>query len=111
MKNNKYTKQSPLVSEIGLGAWQLGEQSGWKSMSEKEAINMVRKSIELGVNFFDTAPNYGHGTSEKRLGKALKSFDRSKIVINTKFGHTETGGCHHRKNPTRFRLAVWQIQY
>jgi aryl-alcohol dehydrogenase-like predicted oxidoreductase len=91
MKYNKYTKASPAVSEIGLGAWQLGEHSDWKSLSENEAIKMVHKSLELGVNFFDTAPNYGLGSSETRLGKALKNTDRSKIVINTKFGHTVSG--------------------
>lgn len=104
MKYNKYIKKSPLVSEIGLGAWQLGENSGWKSMSEKEAIDMVYKSIDLGVNFFDTAPNYGHGTSELRLGKALQHFDRSKIVINTKFGHSVTGETNFSANYIRESL-------
>lgn len=104
MNYNKYIKKSPLVSEIGLGAWQLGENSGWKSMSEKEAITMVNKSIELGVNFFDTAPNYGHGSSELRLGKALNNFDRSKIVINTKFGHTVTGKTNYSANSIRESL-------
>ena len=91
MKYNKYIKQAPRVSKIGLGAWQLGVNSGWQSMSEEEAIEMVHKSLDHGVNFFDTAPNYGRGTSETRLGKALKGIDRSKIVINTKFGHTDSG--------------------
>lgn len=91
MKYNKYTKNSILVSEIGLGAWQLGQNSGWKSMSESEAIQLVEKTFDFGINFFDTAPNYGHGSGEERLGKALKGKDRSQIVINTKFGHTHTG--------------------
>ncbi len=91
MKYNNYIKHSPKVSEIGLGAWQLGVNTGWSSVSEKEAIEMVWQALEMGVNFIDTAPNYGHGTSEARLGKALKDIDRSKIVINTKFGHTDTG--------------------
>ena len=91
MNYNKYIKDGPLVSEIGLGAWQLGVNSGWQGLSENEAIKMVHRSLELGVNFFDTAPNYGLGTSELRLGKALKGYDRSKIVINTKFGHTDKG--------------------
>lgn len=91
MKFNKYTNHLPKVSEIGLGAWQLGINSGWKGLSEKEAIAMVHKSMDYGINFFDTAPNYGHGTSETRLGRALKNIDRSKIVINTKFGHTDFG--------------------
>ncbi len=91
MKYKNYIKNSIKISEIGLGAWQLGQNSGWKSMTENEAVELVHKSLDLGINFFDTAPNYGHGTSEERLGKALKSTDRSKIVINTKFGHTNTG--------------------
>tara|TARA_Y100000034_G_scaffold19800_1_gene22499 strand:- start:42447 stop:43388 length:942 start_codon:yes stop_codon:yes gene_type:complete len=91
VKYRKYIKDDVSISEIGLGAWQLGQNSGWKSMTETEAIKLVHKSIEFGINFFDTAPNYGHGTGEERLGKALKGIDRSKIVINTKFGHTHTG--------------------
>lgn len=91
MKYNRLIEQSPLVSEIGLGAWQLGVNSGWKGMTDDEATALVHKAIELGVNFFDTAPNYGRGTSESRLGAALKNYDRDTIVINTKFGHTDAG--------------------
>ena len=104
MRYNDYTKQSPRVSEIGLGAWQLGTNSGWKSMSEKEAIAMVHESIDLGVNFFDTAPNYGLGSSELRLGKALKGYDRDKIVINTKFGHTDSGDTNYSADYIRESL-------
>lgn len=88
---NKYITKSTPVSEIGLGAWQLGNNSGWQGMSESDAIALVEKSLEYGINFFDTAPNYGRGSSEERLGKALKGIDRNKIVINTKFGHTDSG--------------------
>lgn len=91
MKYNRYIKDATPVSEIGLGAWQLGNNSGWQGMSEKEAIELVKQSLEYGINFFDTAPNYGRGSSEDRLGKALKGIDRNKIVINTKFGHTDSG--------------------
>lgn len=91
MQYNQLIKNAPPVSEIGLGAWQLARDSGWRAMSEREAIELVREALDLGVNFFDTSPNYGRGTSESRLGKALKGSDRSKIVINTKFGHTIDG--------------------
>ena len=104
MNYRKYTGESPFVSEIGLGGWQLGENSGWKSMSEKEALAMIGTSIELGINFFDTAPNYGLGSSELRLGKGLKNVDRTKIVINTKFGHTDTGGTNYNANHIRKSL-------
>ena len=91
MKFNRYIKDTPPVSEIGLGTWQLGKDSGWQGMSTKDALGIVESALECGINFFDTAPNYGYGTSEERLGKALKGVDRSKIVINTKFGHTVSG--------------------
>ena len=104
MKYNEFIKQAPLVSEIGLGAWQLGENSGWPSMSEKDAIDMVNKSVESGINFFDTAPNYGYGTSEMRLGKALKNYNRSNLIINTKFGHTASGDTNFNSDYIRESL-------
>ncbi len=104
MRYKKYIRQSAAVSEIGLGAWQLGENTGWRGMSEKEAIDLVREALDLGINFFDTAPNYGLGTSEYRLGKALQGVDRSKIVINTKFGHTLNGTNDYRSGSIRESL-------
>jgi aryl-alcohol dehydrogenase-like predicted oxidoreductase len=104
MKYKKYIKDSINISEIGLGAWQLGQNSGWKSMTEMEAIKLVHKSLDFGINFFDTAPNYGLGTGEERLGMALKNVDRSKIVINTKFGHTHTGTLNFSSNYIRKSL-------
>jgi aryl-alcohol dehydrogenase-like predicted oxidoreductase len=104
MKYNRYIKSSTLVSEIGLGAWQLGTNSGWQSMSESEAIDLVKKGLEFGINFFDTAPNYGRGTSEERLGKALKGVDRNSIVINTKFGHSDSGKTNYDSSSIRESL-------
>jgi aryl-alcohol dehydrogenase-like predicted oxidoreductase len=104
MQYNRYIKDATPVSEIGLGAWQLGNNSGWQGMSEKEAIALVEKSLEYGINFFDTAPNYGRGSSEERLGKALKGVDRNKIVINTKFGHTDSGKTNYNSKYIRESL-------
>lgn len=91
MKHKKYTRYSPPVSAIGMGTWQLGAAADWKPMPEKDAIHMVEMALGEGINFFDTAPNYGQGASELRLGKVLKQADRSKVVLNTKFGHTLEG--------------------
>ena len=104
MKYNRYVKDSTLVSEIGLGAWQLGNNSGWQGISEKEAFELVERSLEYGINFFDTAPNYGLGSSEERLGKAVKGVDRDKIVINTKFGHTDSGITNYNSDYIRESL-------
>ncbi|MGC9452299.1 MAG: aldo/keto reductase [Oceanipulchritudo sp.] len=92
------------MSEIGIGAWQLGESSDWTSMSEKEAVELVHKALDQGVNFFDTAPNYGLGTSEERLGKALKEVARDRVVINTKFGHSVTGETNFESSVIRESL-------
>ena len=101
MKYNSYIKGGIPVSEIGLGAWQIAKNSGWRDMTEKEARGIVDKALELGINFFDTAPNYGHGSGEERLGNALKDVDRNKIVINTKFGHTASGTLNFDSNYIR----------
>ena len=101
---NKFIKDTIPVSKIGLGAWQLGVNSGWQSLTEKEAIALVEKSFDYGINFFDTAPNYGNGTGELRLGKALKQLDRNQFVINTKFGHTATGTTNYNSDHIRESL-------
>jgi aryl-alcohol dehydrogenase-like predicted oxidoreductase len=59
-------------------------------MAEDEGVLLVKEAINLGINFFDTAPNYGLGKSETILGKAINGI-RDKVVINTKFGHQANG--------------------
>ncbi|NBI29912.1 aldo/keto reductase [Chengkuizengella marina] len=73
------------VSEVGFGAWQLGNAKDWGNMSEQEAIFLVHTAIDQGCNFFDTAPNYGGGKSEELLGKAFIG-KRDQVVVNTKVG-------------------------
>ena len=104
MKYNHFLNSTISVSEIGLGAWQLGHSDNWLAMNETEAIKLVRKALDLGLNFFDTAPNYGLGTSEKRLGLALKAVNRDSIVINSKFGHTSAGTLDYRAESIRASL-------
>jgi aryl-alcohol dehydrogenase-like predicted oxidoreductase len=74
------------VSEVGFGAWQLGNARDWGHMDDKEAVSMVHEALDRGCNFFDTAPNYGAGSSETLLGEALLG-RRTEAVINSKFGH------------------------
>jgi len=78
------------ISRIGFGAWQLGNDQDFSGMSEKEGIELVKKAVDEGITFFDTAPNYAGGKSEKILGKALKGLE-SDIFINTKTGHHPNG--------------------
>lgn len=73
------------VSAIGLGCMGLS-QSYPPFPKREESIEFIRKAVELGVNFFDTAEVYGPFENEQLLGEALESVDRSKVVIATKFG-------------------------
>lgn len=91
MNYRKYLEGGIQVSELGFGAWQLGVESGWSAVSAADADRMIRTAFDSGINFFDTAPNYGHGTSEERLGKVFKMLDREAIVVNTKFGRLDDG--------------------
>jgi aryl-alcohol dehydrogenase-like predicted oxidoreductase len=77
------------VSEIGLGAWQLGEE-GWNGPGEEESFAIVDEALRLGCTFIDTAPAYGGNKSEEYLGRALEG-RRSEVVICTKFGHWGDG--------------------
>ena len=68
------------VSVVGLGCNQLGT-----TMDEQASANVVAAALDHGVNFFDTADEYGGGRSEEYLGKALRG-KRDKVIIATKFG-------------------------
>lgn len=78
------------VSEVGLGAWQLGNRA-WGMRDDAEALGIVREALERGCNFFDTAPGYAHGRSEELLGEALAPV-RDRVVLCTKFGVHDADG-------------------
>jgi aryl-alcohol dehydrogenase-like predicted oxidoreductase len=80
------------VSALGLGCWAIGGvwqfldiQAGWGEVDDAESIRAIQYTLDNGVNFFDTAANYGAGHSERLLGQAL-SGRRDQAVIATKFG-------------------------
>jgi aryl-alcohol dehydrogenase-like predicted oxidoreductase len=59
------------ISEIGFGAWGLGGNQ-WRGHNEDEALSALRRALELGVNFIDTALAYNEGHSERLIGQTLK---------------------------------------
>jgi len=72
------------VTHLGLGGGALG--GFFETVSEDAAVGAVERAYELGVRYFDTAPLYGHGRSEERLGRALAGIKRDDFVLSTKVG-------------------------
>ena len=73
------------VSVIGFGAWGIGGAPFWSSEGDNISVKSIQKAYDLGVNFFDTAPVYGFGRSERLIGQALKPV-RDKVILATKCG-------------------------
>ena len=72
------------VSALGLGCMGMSFGLG-PAADKKEMISLIRKAVEKGINFFDTAEVYGPFTNEELVGEALEPF-KGKVVIATKFG-------------------------
>lgn len=73
------------ISVIAMGCWALAGDMTWGDQSEADSIAAVRAALDAGVTFFDTAPGYGDGLSEQRLGKGLAGL-RERAVVATKIG-------------------------
>jgi D-threo-aldose 1-dehydrogenase len=73
-----------VIGELSLGCAQLGNL--YRDVSDDDALATVDAAWELGVRYFDTAPHYGLGLSERRLGVALRSRPRDDYVLSTKVG-------------------------
>lgn len=71
------------VSPLALGCWQFAGGDYWGERTESSQVDLVSIALESGINFFDTAPAYGDGESERVLGVALEG-RRDKAVIATK---------------------------
>jgi 1-deoxyxylulose-5-phosphate synthase len=85
------------VSRICLGCMSFGGGADWM-LPEEPSVAIVRKALDLGINFFDTANVYSEGESEQILGRALKKFavQRDQIVIATKVFHPMGSGPNQR---------------
>ncbi len=90
------------VSTISFGTWAMG--SGWGNVDDRESLIALRRAVDLGVNFFDTADVYGGGRSEQLLARLCKE-THGEIIIATKAGrrlnpHVAAG--YNRQNLTAF---------
>jgi D-threo-aldose 1-dehydrogenase len=69
---------------LGAGCAQLGNL--YRAMSDEEAEATIRAAWDSGIRYFDTAPHYGLGLSERRLGRALAAYPRDEYILSTKVG-------------------------
>lgn len=77
-------KTSLQVTQFGLGGTTLGNI--YSAVEEQAALDTIDAAYQSGVRYFDTAPLYGYGLSELRLGKGLARYPRDQVVISTKVG-------------------------
>lgn len=78
------------VSALSFGASSLG--SVFRATKESEAIAAVHTAVEMGMNFIDVSPYYGHYKAETVLGKALREIPRDKYYLSTKVGRYGNNG-------------------
>src|SRR5258708_34668433 len=84
MRQRQFGKNGPLVSALGLGC--MGMSFAHDPADETESLRVLRRYLELGGNFLDTAEIYGPYTNEELLGRFLREVARDSVVIATKFG-------------------------
>ncbi|MCD9880813.1 aldo/keto reductase [Streptomyces guryensis] len=84
MRHRKITNTSVEVSELGFGASVIGNL--YRVTPAEEAAAAIEAAWAAGIRYFDTAPHYGLGLSERRLGAALRERPRQKYVVSSKVG-------------------------
>lgn len=85
MVQNEIGTTGVVVTELGLGCGPFGNMM--RAMNDTDATETVASAIDAGISYFDTAPSYGFGLSEKRLGQALTAVGSEKTVISSKVGY------------------------
>jgi aryl-alcohol dehydrogenase-like predicted oxidoreductase len=89
MQTRKLGNSDLQITPVGYGAWAVGGsgwQFAWGSQDDKDSIDAIHRSLELGVNWIDTAAVYGLGHSEEVVARALKSWSGPRPYVFTKCG-------------------------
>lgn len=103
MKKRRLGSNGPEVSEIGFGC--MGMSFGYGVIADREqSIKLIRKAVELGVTFFDTAEVYGPFINEELVGDALEPF-KGEVIVATKFGFN-IGGQGLNSRPENIRSVA-----
>src|SRR5438034_816379 len=75
------------VSEVGFPLWPVAS-GAWGSFSDEQAMDLLRKAYDAGINYFDVAPTDGNGRGESLLGKTFQD-RRELVIISSKVGRAE----------------------
>jgi D-threo-aldose 1-dehydrogenase len=78
------------VTRLGLGTAPLGGM--YTAVDEADAVDLVMAAIEAGIGYVDTAPYYGHGVAERRLGRGLAAAGMPRVTLSTKVGRVLVRG-------------------
>ena len=97
MEQRVLGKTGRAASIVGLGTWQLG--ADWGSVTESDALDVLRAAVDSGVTFLDTADVYGDGRSEQIIGRFLADNPGSDVVVATKMGRRVA------QEPSNYTLA------
>ncbi len=87
METRKLGKSDLNITPVGFGAWAIGGAGydfGWGPQEDVDSIASIRRALELGVNWIDTAAVYGIGRSEETVARALKEWKGSRPYVFTK---------------------------
>ncbi|WP_367186992.1 aldo/keto reductase [Roseibium sp.] len=90
MKQRQIGKTDVFVTDLAFGASGIGNMG--RMVSDEEANTVLERAWAEGIRYFDTAPHYGRGLSEKRLGRFLKQKNRDDFVLSTKVGRVLSPG-------------------
>ena len=91
MRTTTFGRTGLEISRVGVGAWAMGGAEydwGWGAQDDEDSVAAIHRALELGVNWIDTAAQYGFGHSEEVVGRALQGLDRRPLVF-TKGGQPE----------------------
>ncbi len=109
LKANTIGQTDIKVTSLGFGGAPLGAVGG--RITDEEAAAILKAAYDGGIRYFDTAPLYGHGLSEKRIGTTLKSFKRSEFVLSTKVGRLLVSLAEGQRNEGMRDKEPFSIRY
>jgi aryl-alcohol dehydrogenase-like predicted oxidoreductase len=97
------------ISRLGYGAWAIGGAGWWHAwgdQDDEQSIEAIRRAVELGINWVDTAPIYGLGHSEEVVGRALQGLDDRPYVFTKASLYEKDGAVAHSLKRDSIRREV-----